>query len=518
MILRRLRGGARGESGVAMVTVLFVGAALTAVASVAAFTSVRELQATGDDRRASEALAVAEAGIDRFIEVVKSGQVHWGELRLAGCDADHPAVRVRGELDPSRSFDVSFTTYNPFATTTAGREAPAACVASENNPRHPSPKVKQFFAITSTGRAPAATRVVRQVVLIATVGLPIGVYAEGADMNGTPEFTGVSFLSRFDVEGREKMGFSGVDPYYTLADFWPGQSPSIHVPASVHTMGNIYLKGANQQNSVEHPPELSCTANKPGAQAAQSQWDQSSAGGAISAPCQNPVWQPYVSPTGQEVPPQPAAGSYPPSSEMTAAAFEEAVPAPTLSDQDYLALRINAKQQGLYCFIPTGVGATKQCWRAGVAWPRLNNTLGKSIDVRLEDVTAVMNAGATSFVAYFEYQDPSQATGLNSVIFDQGANVWPCSDDLALHRSLVLVVRNGSYGLGTGSVDLNGLMVVPEGEVRLRGGHHFQGTILAKRINLMGGATFSNTPCWVRNMPGPFLSLAPTRWSEVDRP
>ena len=516
MILRLLKRGIRGESGVAMVTVLFVGAALTAVASVAAFTSVRELQATGDDRRASEALAVAEAGIDRFIEVVKSGQVHWGELRLAGCDADHPPVQLSGQLDAARSFNVSFTAYNPFGTTTAQREAPAACVASENNSRHPSPKTRQFFAITSTGQAPAATRVVRQVVLISTVGLPIGVYAEGVNMNGTPDFNGVSFLSRFDVEGREKMGFSGVDPYYTLADFWPGQSSTIHVPASVHTMGNIYLKAANQENSVEHPPSLNCTANKPGSQAAQSQWDQSSAGGTLSGPCQNPAWQPYVSTTGEEIPTQPAAGSYPPSSEMTAAAFDEAVPAPSLSDQDYLALRLNARQQGLYCFIPT-VGA-KECRRAGTSWTGQDGTLGNTITVGTGDVTEVVNAGATSFVAYFEYEDPSQAAGLNNVVFAQGADVWPCSDNLALHRSVVLIVRNGSYGLGTGDVRLNGLMVVPEGEVRLRGGHHFHGTILAKRINLVGGATFSNSPCWVRNMPGPFLSLAPTRWSEVDRP
>lgn len=507
-MMQKMRKVSTGESGVAMITVLFVGAALTAVATAASFTTVRELQAGGDDRRASSAVAIAEAGIDRFVEYVKSGEAHWGELRLAGCDADHPAVTLSGSFGANQRFDAIFTVYNPYGATATERAAPAACAGTVENPRHPSPKIEQFFAITSTGRAPAASRVIRQVVKIGTVGLPIGVYADGLDMNGNPSFNGISFLSRFDVEGREKMAFSGTDPYYTLNDFWPGQSDTTHMPASVQTLGKIYLKKANQ-NSVEHPPSLNCTANQPSGTTAQSQWDQSSSGGPLTAGCGN--W-----PGNAGDPPGPAASEFPPTSKMTETVFGDAVPQPSLSDQDYLALRSNAKQQGLYCFIPTT--GNKQCSRAGVSWPGKDGNADKQINVTPTDVSTVINGGATSFVAYFDYEDPTQAMGANSVIFDQGANVWPCSDDLDLHRSVVIVIRNGSYGLGTGNVNLNGLLVVPEGEVRLRGGHTFQGTILAKRINLQGNAGFQNSPCWVRNMPGPFLNVAPTRWSEVDRP
>lgn len=502
------------ETGIAMVTVLFVGAALTAVASVAAFTTVRELQAGGDDRRASEAVAVAEAGIDRFVEYVKSGDVHWGRLRLAGCDAAHPEVVVKGRLGPQREFESVFEVYNPHAANAAERVAPAACVGTEANPRHPSPKEEQFFAITSTGTAPSATRVVRQVVRIGTVGLPIGVYAEGLAMNGNPDFIGVSYISRYDVEGREKMSFSGTDPYYTLNDFWPGLSDGTHMPASVHSLGKIFLKKLNQENSLEHPPTLNCTANQAGGTKGQSMWDQSSGGGTISAACTAPNAWPGSS-TGTDVPPGPAAGEFPPTSFLSPAVFDEVVPQPALSDQDYLALKASAQSSGLYCFVPAS--GTKQCSRLGASWPNQDGTTGTAVSVSSTD-TAAVTSSSPSFVTFIEFEDETKAMTGNQLVFETGANVWPCSDNLEQHRSVVIVVRNGSYGLGTGNVQLNGLLVAPEGEVRLRGGHEFQGTIIAKSANLQGDAVFRNQPCWVRNMPGPFLSVTPAGWAEVDRP
>ncbi|HEX2195353.1 MAG TPA: hypothetical protein VHJ76_00385, partial [Actinomycetota bacterium] len=74
-----------GEKGIAMMTVLFVGAAMTVVTSVAAMATIRDFRAGTDDRKATEALSYAEAGIDRLIHHIRGGTVGWGQLKQAGC-------------------------------------------------------------------------------------------------------------------------------------------------------------------------------------------------------------------------------------------------------------------------------------------------------------------------------------------------------------------------------------------------------------------------------------------------
>ena len=72
------------QRGVAMVTVLFVGMALTVVVSGAAFISVREIQAGRDDQRGGRAMAYAEAGIDRAYQFLRS-PLGWKYKTLSGC-------------------------------------------------------------------------------------------------------------------------------------------------------------------------------------------------------------------------------------------------------------------------------------------------------------------------------------------------------------------------------------------------------------------------------------------------
>jgi hypothetical protein len=511
------RRGWRSESGVAMVTVLFVGAALTAVASAAAFTTVREFRAGSEDRKASEALAIAEAGIDRIVEKVRGGSLDWGKLRLAGCndghtDHSHPTLITNGRVGVG-TFDARFEVFNPAATGDA-RFPPAACTASPTNPRSPSARVDQFFAITSVGTHPDARRVVRQVIRIGDIGLPVGVYADSVKANGSPDFNGISLLSDKDVEGRDKMSFSGTDPFYFLNDFWPGQSATVNTPAAVHSLGTIYLKKL-LRSTEEHPPSKACDANAPGGTVGQSIWDQSGRGGAIGGVCAAPFTWPG-SPTGADDPPGPASGSFPPNSLIES--LVGVTPKPALSDQDYLAIKNTAQREGLYCFISkTGV---QSCTRRGLTWSpgNLFSVTVKQTDTDdvLKGPDQVLNTtdDVRSFVAYFEYEDQSQAQGLNQVNWN--ASVSPCSDNQALHRSVVVVVRNGSYR-GEGGHVVNGAVLVPEGTVTLQGGHTIHGTVIAKEVDLKGNSTFQLSPCWVRNMPGPFLDLTPARWSEVDR-
>ena len=77
----------RDERGVALVTVLFIGAVMTVTVSAAAFIAVGEFRASNRDRGATTALALSEAGIDRTIQWIRSNKVPWRFIALSGCSS-----------------------------------------------------------------------------------------------------------------------------------------------------------------------------------------------------------------------------------------------------------------------------------------------------------------------------------------------------------------------------------------------------------------------------------------------
>ena len=474
-MLRRLRAN---ESGVAMVTVLLVGAVLTVAATTATVVAIQDLRASTDDKKAASALAYAEAGIDRIINMIRRGDLDWSDFRGSGC-AGYPLLQASGAIgDAGGEYSAKILRYNPTAVA-ADRFAPsaAACPATIPSPRHDEP---QYFVIESTGRQPLAKRVVRQVVKVTALGLPIGVFANSISLNGTPNIQTVSVISDGDIVGRSKLAFSGLDPYYTLSDFWPGL-PDSPVPAAAHTIGGIYPK--LNSSSQEHTPgaPLNCTANDPqDGELGASQWDQSGAGGTITSttPC-----------PGQSMAP-------PPTSKMTSGDLDRVSPKPALSDQDYLTLKDAAKDSGLYCFIATN--GTRSCTKAGQPWTT-------NLNVGDNDLTGLQ----PNFVAYFEFEDPAKAMTTNEVKWS--ANLGPCGSE-----SGVLIVRNGSWEMESNSV-INGVLLLPEGRLDDKGTFTFVGTVIAKEVASNGSGTFTLNQCWLDNMPGPFLDVTPTSWSEVDR-
>ena len=57
-----------------MVTVILIGAALTSVTTIAAYSTIKDFQSGTDDRKAAEALSYAEAGVDRFVQYLRDGR------------------------------------------------------------------------------------------------------------------------------------------------------------------------------------------------------------------------------------------------------------------------------------------------------------------------------------------------------------------------------------------------------------------------------------------------------------
>ena len=466
------------EKGVAMMTVLFVGAAMTALTSVAALATIRDFRAGTDDRKATEALAYAEAGVDRLMHHIRGGSVSWGQLKNAGCPT--PLVVPDGSVGRG-SFGTYLTVVDPFAATADGRFPPQACATVPSSPRDPL-----YLAVVSTGTHPKAVRVVQQVLKVEDIDLPIGLSAENVDANGTPNLGNISMITDGQIMGRKQLNFAGLDPYYRLGDFWPGHtwtnglSANSPAPAGAHAVGGIYLNNNGKDPEFTGAATKNCSANKDAGNT-QSLWDSDGRGGDHSGGC-------------------PGQTGWPPSSLFTAAQYDAIAPG-TLGLEDHEILKDAAKEAGLYCYVPAS-GAW--CIRQG------SSPIGYTADV-----APIVASGTKSFVAYFEF--PTGDPLSNNV--NWASDVWNtptgCNADPELNKSVVVVVKNGGVNF-SGNNKINGAFIL-DGNFDYTGTPQINGTVIAENIRVRGNATFSMDTCWVQNMPGPFLGATPVQWSEIDR-
>lgn len=490
----------RDASGVAMVTVLLVGAGLTVLGSAAAFTTIQEFRSGTDDRRALAALSYAEAGVDRMVTHLKSGLVTYNDMNRAGC-ADPPLALPDGVVGQGE-YSVELTVYDPEAVDPADRfpiaPTDGACASRPINPHvgQGNNPEQSFFVITAEGRHPAATRTVRQVIAVEPVGLPIGIYATNIDINSANHpFQTVSMVSRTNITHRGSIAFLGEDPYYLIEDFFPSVSVlnlDDPVPAAAHAAGTIYLKHARDPEF--EADTKNCDANNDsggtGGVRSQSLWDSdgSSGSGAIASGCTGQTGWPSTSKFEQEQ--------------------LENFATPELSAQDHQLLKEAAQRFGVYCSFQ-GAGGS-----GGTSCTKQGTPLAAGLDdydTYIEEVTATTN----SFVAYFEYRAGAATSNNLSEIF----TVWGCDPDPDINRSVLVIVRNGGINwTGAGGEDINGAIII-DGDFNATGNFTFNGTIIVKgQLNINSSAQeFGLDECWVRNMPGPFLRAVPTQWSEIDR-
>lgn len=502
-----------------MVTVLLVGASLTVVASTATFVAIDEFGASQADRDAAQAVAIAEAGIDRLALKIRSGDdLTWNNIRESGCGT-HPTVTITGTIG-NGSYTTTLEPYDAGATGDARFIQDACPDPPDGTPEAISPIGIHSFVFTSTGVQPDATRVIRQVVDISPLGLPIGVYTyERVNANGTVNLENISMVSEGDIHNRDKLGFFGSDPYYTLDRFYEdrfdGTDADLKMPAAAHASGTIYYGAAG--NSVEHTEgtEPNCNANKAGTDG-QSLWDGSRTATLETLALTCSDWKGAAKEYDDNLNPE---FSNPPitapTSMFTDIDRRNVAPNPTLSEQDYLTLRSAAKASGLYCTGTTRVTLT--CTEANrdesPANPFPLGASGQLDAEELDDITA------RSFVVYIDFtnepgSDPFSLT--RTVSWSGGSDIGPCSTDPVQNRSAVIIVRRGSVDFA-GGAEINGALLVPEGLVSSTGTFTLEGTLIARRLDLRGTATLRLSTCWLQNLPGPFLDLTGKAWTEVDR-
>jgi hypothetical protein len=509
----------KNARGVAMVTVLMAGAALTAVTSVAAIVAVRDFRAGRADRFGAEALAYGDAGIDAMISHLKSGKVLYADIYSAGCGGSPAGTAWEtsgltlptSQVGTQGSFDAVLRVFNNNATSRDQWFGTTACSnrAGFGEPLH--------VGILSTGRGPssaASRRELLQVLRLTPSGLPIGHYAVSISVNGNPDMRGVSMISETSFSGRNKVSFSGTDPYFKLGSFWPGntwpggRSAADRMPAAAHAVGGITIGAASGT------PEFAagvpnCDANNAqSGVASQSLWDSDGSAFTLNA---------SGGPRSTTTPlPEACSGQvgYPPHARFTADDVRRVVPAPRLTEEQYRELKEAAQLFGLYCNYGT---TTSYCTiRNGPPFnPPVNFANGT-----IAPLIPPAVGGTPSFIAYFDFTNGLSPLA-NSVRWTAD-NVWPCAYDsttglpTSANRNVTIVVRNGGFQFATGG-RLNGAVLAQDGIFTYSGGPVVNGTILAQQIQMTGGATFSIDDCWVATRAAVFSSVTPFRWAEIDR-
>ncbi|MGH2693887.1 MAG: hypothetical protein ACRDJJ_03630 [Actinomycetota bacterium] len=490
----------RNQSGVAMVTVLFIGAALTVIASASAFVTFKELRAGADDRRAAQALAYAEAGIDRMELEIKGGRWNWKQIMLSGC-GDRDTLTVSGSVGNG--------TYSAIVRPQSAVVSPQTCDPP------PTPRdiaeTGELVVITSTGSQPTASRVIREVANLTPKGLPVGLYAKTAvKMNGNAGVTNVSLITPGSITGRDQIGFEGTDPWYTIGDFYPDhidESDSRFddpIPGAVHSGNLIYCQSFCPQtkSQIEHPYQptsggtlpYNCRANPRGT-AGQSGWDGSN-------------WT--ADPDQALIPNGTTCGSPPftiaPTSLFTLADANRLAPQPELTEEDFRALKTMAQTNGIYCNILAD--NTKQCTKMGS--PLTMTATG--VQLLDAEVAGIPN----QFVVYVEFAPGTNPKQFANNYVRWGGDKGACVDDADANVTGIVVVRNGSFQFMNGS-ELNGAIFAHQGKLDSNGTYSFNGTAIADEIEIISGADDSLDQCWVNNMPMPFLDITPVSWTEVDR-
>ena len=483
------RRSSRDERGVALVTVLFVGAVMTVTVSAAAFIAVQEFRASNRDRGATTALALSEAGIDRTIQWLRSNKAPWRFIVLSGCSTvgtvggvSYTPITLNGQIGTG--------TYSATVTRADGCSPLPTSV--------PSPRTPQRMIITATGCTDntagvacptgSSKRVVRQAVAVSARSLPVGVSSVGVDMRGSPTFRNMVIVARGIVSSRRHISVTGTDPYYMKSDFYPcsgtqteatgqcftaGSVNDAPMPASVHSTDRIFT---SPNGGSEHPPSPNCTYL----------WDGSATGTTITGTA-----------CGQIYP------NRPPTALFTDADANRIARDPRLTEEDHLYFQNVAKQAGLYC---SNYGSPSQsCTRAGVTPAAVTG------DIDNAEVTGLGNF----YVVYVEYRegtDPQRNMLGWNVAAPVGAA--PCTSTAAAPSMVLVVVRNGGFETKSSFI---GAVFAEDGRYETGANASFEGTVAAQFIRTRGSPTICNSQRWMDSMPGVFIQVAPLQWAEVDR-
>lgn len=468
----------RDDTGAALLTVLGIGAVLTAFAVTASTLSINNLRNTVRDKQATSALATSEAGVAEAIEFLRSS------ARLGSLDCMEPVPAVDPGTSPAHPCyrtTMSWTSKkNPMQVPVDGGSVPcqpsATCYKvwiSTVTPYHPITSPTGTYVIHSTGKfgTGPASRSVEVKVDARPYPFPVGVFAERFTGSGG---TGVSRESVFSlncIEGRtsDVSGTSGLR--------FSGDLDLAHDrPPSAHSVSDISTGNCGQSSRYLHSAGSPCNTSLP------AYYDRSGSGGDLTSTVCHRRWTSPM--TGRK---------YPETSRFTTTDLQAAGYRPRgLSDSVYALLESRARAAGTY-------------FESTTANPyNALNALGGAQAVLYYKVPvgSKVTLGPTNLpLVYNRQESDTTCGGTTLIIVVEGG-------DLTLNS-----IGNGNTTPVTGLI---ASIFVPDGAYSGQGGVWIIGTLFAKEAKLAGTQDFRLDQCWVRNPPSAIVDVQVKSFREDD--
>jgi hypothetical protein len=467
-MMRRLHD----ERGIAAVTVLMVVVVLGLAGAAVIFTATSELGIGARERRAEDAFAAAEAGLDRGIAYLAQNPT------FADLPAGTSYVCVNNPLVVD---GVEIDDPNPAVTKPCGVQ-----ITSPTNPPgqvvHPPagrPYIEyQIVSQAQEGRS-VARRLASQVRLVVRE-LPFGMFVNGdIDMTGNAKLLCESMLVNGQVSRREKASTD-----------CNGNGNQFDDP----DLGWRFHKDRITSNP---PPNTTCLLS----------------GQPVGCSGVFANAQIFQKEGFREIHTDPAAAQYPNDRDVHQTQFDgsgQPIPVVTLPTTDVLEavpeLKRVAEAQNLYFDFRDGVNQT-----ITIDPPYLGAPRGWAPSAKRQfekNVAVYIDADAGDTIFWKVWLVPNDSSSDIGYINDSGVRVGSSSG--------VIVVRGGNLSMEA-NTQFSGAIFVPEGRFQVLGGSVCTCTIYANGFTAEGGSsTVQLTAAWFQRLPAGFVSVRRTAFAECE--
>ncbi|HYH27806.1 MAG TPA: hypothetical protein VEA19_03395 [Actinomycetota bacterium] len=461
------------ERGLAAMTVLLTTSVLAVAGSVVAYSSITELEIGARDRRAEDAFAAAEAGLDlaaaRFV-----GNPTWASGTTQEC-LDNPLVPASAGI--TCEIKVTSPTNGQLFYPPTGR-----------------PRV-EYNVLSSAKEGPSVTRNLVGQFRLEVADLPFGFFVDGdMDFGGDAKIFRESILVNGNVTSRERVDFNWVDAI-TGQTFGPNKAPDLGWRFHRHR-----IQSNPDPYLCAEVPNGTPTVGCAGVFANFQIYERNIIGvnREIHRNSTNPANQNPTTgfPNDRDV------------HQTRTDANGNGLPIVTLPTDAVLELMDTAKelakQQGLYLNYKNGNAQTIQLLPSNLG-------IGANNTGRLFEKN----------VAVYIEADSSDTIGwkINLVPGNVNSSDIDYIDDAGTRKgsqSGLLVVRGGELHLEA-NTQWSGSIFVPENDFRLRGENTCTCTIYSKGGSSAGGtSTVQLTPEWFANIPAGFARVIRTGFLECE--
>jgi len=452
------------QRGVAAITVLMVTLVLASAAAVVAFTATAELEIGGRERRAEDAFAASEGGLDMAANYFGTVSATWdAATKAAGADClNNPLVADAVE----------------YVHPTLGEVCGVEITSPQNGSFVTPPTGKPFLQYDVLSRAQVGSSVSRALssrYQIVARDVPYGMFVNGnVDLNGTPTLLRESLLVNGVVTSREKLSmdwnannqFDDPDLGWVFHKDRISSDPDPDMCFDASTGTNVGCAGVYsnfqiyQKNQQKASDEIHATSPSPYPRDRDSH----------QAKVINNVAQPVVT--------------------LPTIDVLEAMP----------HLKSVAEAQDLYFNYKDGSSNTITIQPGDIGAPAREFT---------KHVVVYIDADAGDTIKWKVTLIPG-STSSDMLYTDpvSGLRVGPASG--------ILVVRGGQLELESGDV-WSGAIFVPENQFRILGGVDCTCTIYASSFSAQGGnSSIQLTPAWFQNLPAALTRVTRQSFAECE--